>query len=254
MNDTCCNKAPTSDSPNRVERVAGLYHALDEHIKEARALLGPWATAHDLTTRMLTISLETGGYRVVLMLESEGPPLFIEVAEGVVDGGDTELVFAVWTSLTASQPLAVHKYGRAAVITAFTWLFGYKVRTELESKNLRALQESGVLTVAGINLTERLWLELFLPSTDSGCTAIHLHLPGGVFGMARVQATGSAGYTLQFPGGHTENVAGDIDTAVLLAFVRMSTADLCGDHGPRIFCEFFTSPIPPRVPHTGDPT
>ena len=266
MNDTGRNKAPASDSRSRRAsdaesgHVAELYRALNEQINEARVALEPWATSHDLTTRILAIPLENGGYRVVLMFESDDTLLLIEVADGVVDGG-VQPVFLVWTSLAASKPLAVHKYGWAAVITAFTWLFGHKVRAELESKNLQASQESGaVLTV---NLADR--LELSLASTDSGCgfretrrtcmphkpqampeacvqairpamrentlarsasgITIHLHLPGGGFGMARVQAS-SSGCRLWLHDGHTENVSGDINTAVLPALVRVFSLSL----------------------------
>ena len=227
MNDTGRDKAPADDLPKRhasdkeSKHVAELYRALNEQINEARVALEPWATSHDLTTRLLAVPLENGGYRVVLALESGDAILLIEVADGVVDGG-VQPVFLIWTSLAASEPLTVHKYRWTAIITAFTWLFGYKVRAELESKGWHADQESGAILT--VNLTDR--LELSPANTDSerGIT-IHLHLPGGGFGMARVQAS-SSGCRLWLHDGYTENVSGDINTAVLPALVRMFSLSL----------------------------
>lgn len=240
MNDTGRNKAPASDSRSRRAsdaesgHVAELYRALNEQINEARVALEPWATSHDLTTRILAIPLENGGYRVVLMFESDDTLLLIEVADGVVDGG-VQPVFLVWTSLAASKPLAVHKYGWAAVISAFTWLFGYKVRTELEPilAGLESNRESGAALT--VQLTDRLEsggfsFSLARDNLPPGEVAVCLCLSRSVFGTARVKrlsdSQGELACSVSISGNPAERLSCDIGAAVFLALMQLFTLSL----------------------------
>lgn len=209
--------------------IKALYRLLYQQVAVTNAALKPWTSQLGLKARLRGIPMETGLYRGALVLETKHVPVFLEVAEQVETGGRARTAFLVWASQLDGELLATHEYGLAAIIAAFTALFGFEVLAALTAQN-RADGVPGSADGArlAVDLTDRLALTVSHDNRQSrGEAHVQLRLLGNAYSLARVRPTEDASiYTVDLPGGITKKVPGTVAEAMTEALTQLFSLSL----------------------------